>query len=266
MLTINTISGILNLMTNGGLGTHSGTTIGSQNQSHTLGSGGDLSATQIVSAPSAAQASSSTGDSTTGGGATGGGMTSGGFAGTAQDAPKAGTTQDASTTKKSAEQSLAQLDTEAQKQTRPDVNGTLGQVVEADLTAKATRLTSKDEDAISAADQSRVDRITERLLTAMATRSFKEMAAQFTAPEIPATEIVASERRGDLETTPNDEASPAVESGSGSSALAVQERLIRAELHAKLSQMAKTQDVGPADALRMMAGHNPQFPLEDPNA
>ena len=258
MLTINTVSGILNLMSNGGLGTHSGTTHGSQNQSNTLGSGGDLSATQVVSASSGALASSSLGGATTGGG-----MSSGSGLGAHHFDALTETAQDAPDTSSAAVETAKT----AQTQTLADMNGQAAQVLKAGLASTAASAATETKNAsdtaaveITAADQSRINRITERLLTAMATRSFKETATKTSAPE---EQVLDMSMPDPAQADDNSEAQSAPQIGSSSSSLAVQERLIRAELHAKLSQMAKTQDVGPADALRMMAGHNPQFPLEE---
>jgi hypothetical protein len=144
MLTINTISGILNFLTNGRLGTQLGTSRGSQNRSDTLESANDLSATHIVTAPVAVTNSSRIGSATTDGGMADG--TAGFLAKTQAPTPSGGTVQ----ADENVVSSPAGPATHPIPQTNPMES--------------------------LAADQSHADQINIRLLTAMAVRSFRETA------------------------------------------------------------------------------------------
>ena len=95
----------------------------------------------------------------------------------------------------------------------------------------------------------------ERLRSTMAQRAFTQTASREGYDSEPVTPL------------PETRAEPARRARAASAArpsLVLQERMIRADLAAELTRMAQTRDIGPADALRIMAGHNPQFPLEDP--
>ena len=97
--------------------------------------------------------------------------------------------------------------------------------------------------------------VEEKLRSAMAQRAFTQTASREGYDSEPITPL------------PETHAEPARRARTASAArpsLVLQERMIRADLAAELTRMAQTRDIGPADALRIMAGHNPQFPLEDP--
>jgi hypothetical protein len=105
-----------------------------------------------------------------------------------------------------------------------------------------------------------------RLRTVLAAQAFGQGAMAILAPAGASALSAAPETTADEPREALSQPQISASLGRSTSSLAVQERLIRADLAAELTQIAKTRDIGPADALRLMAGHVPQFPLEDPDA